>query len=77
MAREENPSYEEAREELVEVVRRLEQGGTPLAESLALWERAEALARVCQSWLAGARTRLDAALGGGGQEGDEDGEVDG
>ena len=59
------PSYEEAREELVEVVRRLEQGGTPLAESLALWERAEGLATICQSWLDGARTRLATVLDAG------------
>ena len=55
-------SYEAAREELVEVVRRLEQGGTTLEESLALWERGEKLARVCQDWLDGARKKLDAAL---------------
>jgi exodeoxyribonuclease VII small subunit len=53
--------YEEAREELIEVVRRLESGGTTLEESLALWERGEALARTCQHWLDGARRRLDAA----------------
>lgn len=40
------PSYEEAREELVEVVRTLETGGTTLEESLSLWERGEALAKV-------------------------------
>jgi exodeoxyribonuclease VII small subunit len=56
------PSYEEAREELVEVVRRLESGGTNLEESLALWERGERLAQVCQDWLDGARKRLDAAI---------------
>jgi exodeoxyribonuclease VII small subunit len=56
-------SYEQAREELVEVVRRLEGGGTDLEESLALWERGERLAQVCQSWLEGARKRLDAAIG--------------
>lgn len=55
-------SYEQAREELVEVVRRLESGGTNLEESLALWERGEQLARVCQSWLDGARKRLDAVV---------------
>ena len=55
-------SYEEAREELVEVVRRLESGGTDLEESLALWERGEHLATVCQRWLDGARERLDAAI---------------
>jgi exodeoxyribonuclease VII small subunit len=56
------PSYEEAREELVEVVRRLEAGGTTLEESLALWERGERLATICQEWLDGARERLDAVI---------------
>lgn len=55
-------SYEEDRAELVEVVRRLEAGGTTLEESLALWERGEQLARACQDWLDGARRRLDAVL---------------
>jgi exodeoxyribonuclease VII small subunit len=55
-------SYEEAREELVEVVRTLESGGGTLEESLALWERGEELAKICQSWLDGARRRLDAAM---------------
>jgi exodeoxyribonuclease VII small subunit len=54
--------YEQARDELVEVVRRLEAGGSTLEESLALWERGEELARVCRRWLEGARARLDAAL---------------
>ena len=53
-------SYEAARAELEDVVRRLEAGGLSLEESLALWERGEALARVCQDWLDGARARLDA-----------------
>jgi exodeoxyribonuclease VII small subunit len=56
------PSYEAAREELVDVVRRLEAGGTTLEESLALWERGERLATICQDWLDGARQRLDAAM---------------
>ena len=56
------PSYEEAREELVEVVRRLESGGTDLEESLALWERGEQLAQNCQGWLDGAKNRLEAAI---------------
>lgn len=56
-------SYEQAREQLVEVVRTLETGGTTLAESLALWERGEELARICQDALDGARARLDAVLG--------------
>lgn len=55
-------SYEEAREELVDVVRRLESGGTSLEESLALWERGEKLAKTCQLWLDGARRRLDSAV---------------
>ena len=54
-------SYEEARDELLEVVRTLEQGGTTLEESLALWERGERLADICQRWLDGARARIDAA----------------
>ncbi len=54
--------YEQARDELIDVVRRLEAGGTTLEESLALWERGEALAKVCRRWLDGARARLDAAL---------------
>jgi exodeoxyribonuclease VII small subunit len=60
--------YEQARDELVEVVRRLETGGTTLEEALALWERGEALAARCQTWLDGARDRLEAtrhAAGGG------------
>ena len=61
---EQPPSYESAREELVEVVRKLESGGSTLEESLALWERGEALARICQEWLDGARARLDQALAG-------------
>lgn len=55
-------SYEAARDELVEVVRRLEQGGTSLEESLALWERGEELARTCERWLDGAQERVDTAL---------------
>ncbi len=59
---EESLGYEEARDELIEVVRSLEQGGITLEESLALWERGERLAQVCQDWLDGARQRLDAVL---------------
>jgi len=54
-------SYEQAREELVAVVSRLEAGGVSLEESLALWERGEALADRCESWLEGAKARLSAA----------------
>ena len=60
---EERPAYEDARAELIEVVRVLEAGGTTLEESLALWERGEKLAAVCQDWLDGARRRLDGAMG--------------
>ena len=54
-------SYEQAREELTRVVQRLESGGAPLEESLALWERGEELARVCQRFLDGAKAKIDAA----------------
>ncbi len=57
-------SYEEARDELVDTVRRLEAGGTTLEESLALWERGEQLARLCQGFLEGARRRLDEVVDG-------------
>ncbi|MEU7634877.1 MULTISPECIES: exodeoxyribonuclease VII small subunit [unclassified Streptomyces] len=60
--------YEQARDELIEVVRRLEAGGTTLEESLALWERGEELAKVCRRWLDGARARLDATLAEGSAE---------
>ncbi|HEX6467656.1 MAG TPA: exodeoxyribonuclease VII small subunit [Streptosporangiaceae bacterium] len=55
-------SYERARDELADVVRRLETGGLTLEESLSLWERGERLAAVCEEWLEGARARLSAAL---------------
>jgi len=54
-------SYEQAREELMRVVQRLESGGAPLDESLALWERGELLATICQQWLDGAKAKIDAA----------------
>jgi len=54
-------SYEEAREQLVAVVGKLEAGGVSLEDSLALWERGEALAKRCEQWLEGARKRLAAA----------------
>lgn len=64
MSTDDRPSYEQARTELVETVRLLEAGGTSLEESLALWERGEELAGICQTWLAGARERLDVVLAG-------------
>src|SRR3954453_19750475 len=54
--------YEQARDELIDVVRRLEAGGATLEESLALWERGEELAGGGRHWLEGARRRLNAAL---------------
>ena len=54
-------SYEQARDELITVVSQLEQGSSSLEDSLALWERGEALAARCEEWLLGARARLDAA----------------
>lgn len=53
--------YEEARAALAEIVAVLESGGTTLEESLALWERGEEYARICEAWLSGAQQRLDAA----------------
>ena len=55
--------YEECRDELAEVVRQLEQGGLTLDASLTLWERGEALAKRCEEHLAGARERIEEALG--------------
>jgi exodeoxyribonuclease VII small subunit len=60
-AAQDRPTFEQARDELTDVVRRLEAGGATLEESLALWERGEVLATICQEWLDSARTRLDAA----------------
>ncbi len=55
-------SYEQARDELAGVVRRLEAGGLTLEQSLDLWERGEKLAAICAEWLDGARARLTAAM---------------
>ncbi len=68
--------YEQARDELIEVVRKLEAGGTSLEESLALWERGEELAKVCRHWLEGARARLDSALAARDAGGEERGPGD-
>lgn len=54
-------SYEAARDELAEVVSLLEGGQATLEESLKLWERGEALAKICQEWLDGARAKLEVA----------------
>jgi exodeoxyribonuclease VII small subunit len=53
--------YEKARDELTDVVKRLEAGGLTLEQSLDLWERGERLAAICEEWLEGARARLAAA----------------
>ena len=54
--------YEQARDELAEVVRKLEAGGLSLDDAVALWERGEALARRCEEQLAGARERVQKVL---------------
>lgn len=55
------PTYEQARDELAGVVAALEAGGLTLEDSLAMWERGEVLARICQAWLETARARVDTA----------------
>jgi exodeoxyribonuclease VII small subunit len=57
--------YEECRDELIDVVRLLEQGGLDLDASLELWERGEKLAKRCEEYLAGARQRIADALAAG------------
>ncbi|MEL0320059.1 MAG: exodeoxyribonuclease VII small subunit [Aquiluna sp.] len=54
-------SYEQARDELQQVVTKLEGQNVSLEESMALWERGEELAKICEEWLSGARKKLDAA----------------
>jgi exodeoxyribonuclease VII small subunit len=54
--------YEESRDELIEVVRRLEQGGLDLDTSLKLWERGEELAKRCEEHLEGARQKVERTL---------------
>lgn len=55
------PSYEQARDQLTELVKRLEAGGLTLEQSLELWEKGERLALICEEWLEGAKARLEAA----------------
>ena len=57
--------YEQARDQLVEIVQKLESGGVPLSESMELWQRGERLAAICQQWLDGARATIAAARGDG------------
>jgi len=63
-ASEKKPSYEQAREELAEIVESLEDGSATLEESLKLWERGEELAKICQEWLDGAKKKIEAAKKG-------------
>jgi exodeoxyribonuclease VII small subunit len=63
------PGYEQARDKLAELVKRLEAGGLTLEQSLELWEEGERLAAICEEWLEGARARLAAAV----RRADEDG----
>lgn len=58
-------TYEEARDELQQVVAQLEQQSVTLDASMALWERGEALAKVCEEWLSGARKKLEAKKASG------------
>jgi exodeoxyribonuclease VII small subunit len=67
-------SYEQARDELTDVVRRLESGGLTLEESLTLWQRGERLAGICEEWLEGARAKLAAAMAERSEPGAETGE---
>ncbi|HUK72090.1 MAG TPA: exodeoxyribonuclease VII small subunit [Streptosporangiaceae bacterium] len=60
--------YEQARDELANVVKRLEAGGLSLEDSLELWERGERLATICSEWLEGARARLATAMAAGATE---------
>jgi exodeoxyribonuclease VII small subunit len=69
-------SYEQARDELAGVVRRLEAGGLTLEQSLDLWERGEKLAGICSEWLDGARARLTTAMAAR-EAGDQDPEEPG
>lgn len=64
----ETPTYEQARDELIAIVTSLEAGNTTLAESIELWERGEALAKIAQHHLDGARARLDAAVNANGED---------
>ncbi|WP_207842701.1 exodeoxyribonuclease VII small subunit [Williamsia soli] len=68
--------YEEARDELIVVVRTLEQGGLDLDASLEMWERGEALSRRCEEHLEGARKRIESVLGSDDPDGDLDDDED-
>jgi len=66
------PGYEQARDQLADLVKRLETGGLTLEQSLELWERGEQLAAICEEWLEGARARLAAATSHSGESTDGD-----
>lgn len=66
MAEKKRPTYEQARDELTKIVAKLEAGGTSLEDSIALWERGEELAKICNEWLDSAKQRLDAGSGSAG-----------
>jgi exodeoxyribonuclease VII small subunit len=66
------PAYEQARDELTDLVKRLEAGGLTLEQSLELWERGERLAAICEEWLEGARARLAGAIARQGEGRDDD-----
>jgi len=68
--------YEQARDQLVALVKRLEAGGLTLEQSLELWEQGEQLAAVCEQWLEGARARLAAAVGKQAGDGADDTSAD-
>lgn len=59
MAEEKKPTYEQARDELTKIVAKLEAGGASLEDSIALWERGEELAKICNEWLDSAKARLE------------------
>ena len=63
-------SYEQARQRLIEVVQTLESGSVPLSMSMELWQEAEGLARTCQDWLDGARSRIEEARTATGESAD-------
>jgi exodeoxyribonuclease VII small subunit len=67
-------SYEQARDKLAAVVKRLEAGGLTLEQSLELWERGEKLSAICEEWLDGARARLAAAMAKREDAAEDDGE---
>lgn len=61
-------SYEAARDQLIEVVAQLESGNVPLSQAMALWERGEQLAAICQRWLDGAHETINRARASDGDQ---------